>query len=106
MTLEEAWDVADQIKLNRFETYIEPSRFTGYLFNNATAAVALRMTFNAKPWPTISEDIFLMYVEPSPDVSAWIGSCGYNSENIEIVAILFASHEDRKKFQKVIWPER
>lgn len=69
---EEACNVANQIKLNPRQTYIEDSRFSGYLFNNQSAAVALRMTFSAKPWPLKCDDLYLMYVGRSPEVSAWI----------------------------------
>jgi hypothetical protein len=106
MTLEEACDVANQIKLNPRQTYIEPSRFSGHLTDDNKAAVALRLTFNAKPWPTVSDDLHLMFVERSPEVLAWIGSCGYEFEPVEIVAVQFGSDEDQEKFEGVVWPHR
>jgi hypothetical protein len=35
-----------------------------------------------------------------------VGSCGYDFEPVEIVAILFGSDEDRESFEKVLWPHR
>jgi hypothetical protein len=106
MRLEEACDVANQIKLNPLHTHIEPSRFIGFLFDQVSAATLLRLTFDAKHWPTKVDDLFLMYVERSPEVSAWIASCSYEFEPVEIVAILFASDEDQESFENVIWPGR
>ncbi|MEA2898600.1 MAG: hypothetical protein QOJ84_4215 [Bradyrhizobium sp.] len=106
MSLAHACAVAKQIKLSRLHTYIEPSRFAGYLSDDLKAATALRITFNAKRWPTKVDDLFLMYVERSPEVSAWIGSCGYEFEPVEIVAVLFGSDEDQESFENVIWPGR
>lgn len=106
MPLNEACDVAKQIKLNPYETYIEPSRFSGYLFDNCSAAIAFRITFNAKPWSTKCDDLFFMYVERSLEVSAWIRSCGYDYQAVEIVAIQFRSDEDRNNFEAAIWPQR
>lgn len=105
-TVERAFDVAVQIKLDLRRTHIESSRFDGYLTDNKSAAIALRLFFSAKPWPTNVDDLFLMYVEQSPEVSAWIGSCGYEFQPVEIVAILFGSHEDQESFEAVIWPGR
>jgi hypothetical protein len=104
MTLERTCDVANQIKLNPRQTYIEPSRFSGYLTDDIKAATALRITFNAKRWPTKDDDLFLMYVERSPEVSAWIGSSGFEFEPVEIIAVLFGSDEDQESFERVIWP--
>lgn len=104
MKVEDACAVAEQIKLSRWHTHIEPSRFSGFLFENVSAATLLRLNFDAKHWPTKVDDLFLMYVERSPEVSAWIASCGYEFETVEIVAILFGSDEDQESFEKVIWP--
>jgi hypothetical protein len=106
MTLAHACAVANQIKLSPRHTYIEPSRFSGFLFDHVTAATLLRLTFDAKHWPTKVDDLFLMYVERSPEVSSWIASCGYQFEPVEIVAILFGSDEDQESFENVIWPGR
>jgi hypothetical protein len=105
-TLERAFDVADQIKLDLRRTHIEPSRFSGFLFDHESAATLFRLTFNARYWPTKVDDLFLMYVERSPEVSAWVASCGYEFEPVEIVAIWFESDEDQESFENVIWPGR
>ena len=106
MTLNEAADVAKRIKLDPYETYIEPSRFSGYLLDNCSAAIAFRMTFTAKPWSTKCDDLFFLYVETSSEVSSWIESCGYDYRAVEIVAIQFRSDEDRNNFEAAIWPHR
>lgn len=106
MTLEETCDVAEQIKLNPCQTYIEPSRHIGYLTKDRKAATALRLFFSAKRWPTKADDVYLMYLEPSLEVSAWMKSTSYVFEPVEIVAVLFASDEDQESFENVIWPAR
>jgi len=106
MTLEEACDVANEIKLNPRRTYIEPSRFSGFLFDNVSDATLFRLMFDAKHWPTKVDHLFLLYVERSPEASAWIRSCGCDFAPVEIVAVLFGSDEDQKSFENVIWPRK
>ena len=106
MALEKAVAVAKQIKLSPWHTHIEPSRFSGFLFDNVSVATLLRLTFDAKHWPTKVADLYLMYVERSPEVSDWIASCSDEFEFVEIVAILFGSDEDQESFEAVIWPAR
>ncbi|QDM16133.1 hypothetical protein FNL55_08955 [Tardiphaga sp. vice352] len=106
ITTAEALEVAEQISLNPILTYIEPSRFQGYLLEDLSSAVFLMCRFDAKRWPTKINDLFFMYVERSPDVAAWIGSCGCEFKVVEIAAVLFGSDQDRESFEKVLWPHR
>ncbi|QDM26232.1 hypothetical protein FNL56_09145 [Tardiphaga sp. vice304] len=106
MPIVDAIDVAKQINLGFERTHIEPSRYCGFLFDHPSPATMLRMLFDGKYWPTKVNDLYLIYVERSPDVSAWIDSCGYEFQAVEIVAILFGSDEDQESFEEVIWPHR
>ena len=106
MPIVDAIDVAKQINLGSERTHIEPSRFRGFLFDHLSPATLLMMLFEGKYWPTKVDDLYLIYVERSPEVSAWIDSCGYEFQAVEIVAILFGSDEDQESFENVIWPGR
>jgi hypothetical protein len=106
ITTAEALEVAEQIKLPFHQTHIEPSRFQGYLLEDLSSATFLMCRFDAKRWPTKNDDLFLMYVERSRDVAAWMGSCGCEFRIVDIAAVLFRSDEDQKSFEKVLWPHR
>lgn len=106
MPIADAVAVAQQINLGTERTHIEPSRFCGFLFDHPSPATLLMMLFDGKNWPTKVDDLYLIYVERSPEVSAWIDSSGYEFQTVEIVAILFASDEDQESFEEVIWPGR
>ena len=106
MSLADACAVAEQIKLSPDSFYIEPSRLSGFLFNNENAATFFKLWFSAKRWPTTTDDFFLMFVERSAEVSEWLGSCGYEIEPVGIVAVMFGSDEDKARFEAVIWPHR
>jgi hypothetical protein len=101
-----ALEVAERIHLDLIQNNIEPSRFQGYLLEDLSSAVFLMCRFDAKRWPTKNDDLFFMYVERSPDVAAWMGSCGCKFKKVEIAAVLFGSDEDRESFEKVLWPHR
>ena len=107
MSVADACAVAGTLNLNALQFYSEPSRFSGFLFENQSAAIFIKMRFSdAKRWPTTDDKLFLMYVERSAEVLDWIKSCGYEFEPVEIVAIQFASDEDQENFENVIWPDR
>ncbi len=103
--LDDVIAIAEQINLPR-QTHIEPSRYTGYLFDNVSHATLFRMTFDAKYWPTNVDGLYLLYAETTYEILEWISSLGFDHKVIEITGIVFNSDEDRKNFQNAIWSSR
>jgi hypothetical protein len=104
MTLEKACDLASELRLDPSLIFIEPSRYSGFLFHNPSAATYFRVAFNAASWPTKSVDVHFMYVCLTPEIAAWLRRCGYEYEHVEIVAVLFGCEKDQERFEGVLWP--
>jgi hypothetical protein len=106
LSYEEASEIASSLGLNPSLTFIEPSRYCGYMFDDLNAATAFRLAFDARRWPTTDDDHFLMIVEPTPEIASWLGSCGVECLPVETVAVQFRSEQDRADFEEVLWPSR
>jgi len=102
ITLEHATDLIQQLALSPSETFIEPSPWAAFLFDDLRSATAFRLRFNAERLPYADRSQFLMVAEHDPEMEPWLRSCGGDYEQVEFVAVQFASDGDRAQFEAML----
>jgi hypothetical protein len=104
VTLEDAADIIEQLRLSPSKTFVEPSRYRGYLFEDAKTAALLKLRFNAERLPFDNDDQFLMFALADEEIDRWLALCGGEYERVEFVAVQFGSDGDRAQFEAVLSP--
>lgn len=105
VTLEAATDLCEELRLSPWHTFIEPTPYAAFLFDDLATATAFRLRFDAELLPYDDQSQFLMSVRDDAEIEPWLASCGGDSEKVEFVTVGFASEGDRVAFEGMLWPE-
>ncbi len=100
--LEDAFAIAEEVGLPG-ATFIEPSRFTGFLCSTASADIHFRLNFNdAQQWP-FDPDVALMITTAACDeVRDWSLAHPGSGQVIEVTAFAFQSAADQHRFEAAL----
>ncbi len=100
--LEDAYAIAEKIDLPG-ATFIEPSRFTGFLCSTTSADVHFRLNFNdAQRWPSDPGVSLMITAAASDEVQDWSLDHPGSGQVIEVTAFAFQSAADQHRFEAAL----
>jgi hypothetical protein len=97
--LEDAFAIAEEVGLPG-ATFIEPSRFTGFLCSTASADIHFRLNFNdAQRWPSDPYVSLMITAAASDEVRDWSLAHPGSGQLVEVTAFAFQSPSDQQRFE-------